>query len=530
MKKEEFRQIFDDTMNDLPEDLLLENIMKTAAETAVETAIETAAETAIETAAETAAKKDTKRHFGILIAAGLAALLLLGAGILLYLKVIQKNNAAHPTEIIYSSEMTEGTQNHAQPVYAEPAALVTPVYPERAQKDTADPKYWDALRAERQIQREAWDVYRGKLTDYYKKSLQVMIAENPNENALCSPANVYLALATLAECADGDTRQEILDTLGVADIEEMRQISYAFFTANYQDDGNLMQRFANSVWLNAGSDFSEAVLETLRDQYFASAFQGTMGDPAYDRALQDWLNEQTGGILREITSDVKLPAPEDGLGVMSLVSTIYFRASWSDEFDESLNTEDLFHGSVSNETLTYMHSDKDMDYYEGEHFGAVFLNLGDSAAMWLILPNEGTEVRALASDEAVLKLIAKDHPGGQKRFTMVHLALPKFDVSTDRDLKDDLREMGIEEAFSAQNADFSALISSGDSVCINKVQNGLRVAVDEEGVTAASFVQITMDRGDGPDGEVDFTLNRPFLYAITSNTGALLFAGIVEQF
>ena len=35
-------------------------------------------------------------------------------------------------------------------------------------------------------------------------------------------------------------------------------------------------------------------LDREREQYRASTFYGKMDDPAYQQALRDWLNEQTG--------------------------------------------------------------------------------------------------------------------------------------------------------------------------------------------------------------------------------------------
>ena len=40
-------------------------------------------------------------------------------------------------------------------------------------------------------------------------------------------------------------------------------------------------------------------LETLAEYYYASSYSGTMGSMEYNKMLQDWLNEQTGGLLKE---------------------------------------------------------------------------------------------------------------------------------------------------------------------------------------------------------------------------------------
>lgn len=55
--------------------------------------------------------------------------------------------------------------------------------------------------------------------------------------------------------------------------------------------------------------------------------------------------------------------------------------------------------------------------------------------------------------------------------------------------------------------------------------------VDEEGCEAAAYTVIMVGAGAEmpPDDEVDFTLDRPFLFAITGEGNLPLFVGVVNQ-
>ena len=56
------------------------------------------------------------------------------------------------------------------------------------------------------------------------------------------------------------------------------------------------------------------------------------------------------------------------------------------------------------------------------------------------------------------------------------------------------------------------------------------MAIDEEGVTAAAYtVMATAEAGEPPEEEVDFILDRPFIFVITNPDGLPLFAGIVNE-
>ena len=56
------------------------------------------------------------------------------------------------------------------------------------------------------------------------------------------------------------------------------------------------------------------------------------------------------------------------------------------------------------------------------------------------------------------------------------------------------------------------------------------MSIDEEGCTATAFTLMAADRMSmPPEEEVDFTLDRPFLFLITGQDGTILFAGVVNQ-
>ena len=59
------------------------------------------------------------------------------------------------------------------------------------------------------------------LETYFPTAARALLSGSQG-NRVCSPLNVYMALAMLAEITDGDTRQEILAVLGSDDLEDLR--------------------------------------------------------------------------------------------------------------------------------------------------------------------------------------------------------------------------------------------------------------------------------------------------------------------
>ena len=88
----------------------------------------------------------------------------------------------------------------------------------------------------------------------------------------------------------------------------------ALWNANYCDDGQLTSILASSLWLNQDIPFVEETMERLAEVYHASSFQGPMGDDAFNKALQDWINQQTGGLLEEQAAGLEM-TPDTALAL-----------------------------------------------------------------------------------------------------------------------------------------------------------------------------------------------------------------------
>ena len=369
--------------------------------------------------------------------------------------------------------------------------------------------------------------YADSLDGFFRSSIPAFLEGEEGANAVCSPLNLYMALALLAEVTDGQTRQQLLSLLNAGGIESLRTQAGHVWNAHYCADSASTCVLANSVWLDTALTYDPDTLQTLADSYYASAFQGDLGSAEMDALLQSWVNEQTGGLLEEQAQNLHME-PET---VLALASTIYYRAKWSSEFSESANTEDVFHSPVGDVTATYMHSTLGYGpYYWGDDFGAVSLGLEDGSRMWLVLPDEGLAPEDILSSGQALDLILGEANDYENQKTLrVNLSLPKFDVTADRRMNEVLQKLGILDAFDPDAADFSPILPE-DDCWLDSVDHAARVAIDEEGVTAAAYTVMMMcGSAMPPEEEMDFTLDRPFLFVITSRDGLPLFAGVVNQ-
>ncbi len=370
--------------------------------------------------------------------------------------------------------------------------------------------------------------YYGKgkdLDGFFKKTISEFLTGAGNENRVYSPLNTYIALSMLAEITAGDSREEILTLLGSESIEALRAQANAVWKANYRNDEKVKSILGSSLWMDEGCEYKQEAVDILKNNYYASTFQGKMGSPDYNKALQSWLNEQTGGLLENHTSKEGF----DSLTVIALVSTVYFNARWHEEFLKSKNTDETFHSPSGDITCEFMHQQIDSEYfYWGENFSAIRKTFTAGGSMRFILPNDGVSVDSLLSDEEALALMTSGDRYKNQEGVCINLSMPKFDVDSSLDLQNGLKNLGVRSCFDVESSDFSPIID-GESLCVRKVSHGARVKLDEEGVVAAAYTLIDAGSNGRPDDEVDFVLDRPFIFVITNSDGLPLFVGVVNQ-
>lgn len=410
-------------------------------------------------------------------------------------------------------------------------ALAQPQYPQMAARP-ADESMQDAYRvwgAAVQAQRDQVKGQSGGMTDYYAKTMAQFLAGEAGENRVYSPLNVYLALAMLAETAEGDSRRQILNLLGVSDLNALREKCSGLWNGVYLDDGAVTSLLANSLWLAEGDRwaYDENTVNALAEHYYASVFEGEMGDAEYDKALQDWINQQTDNLLTEQAGDLAF----DPDTVLALASTICFRAKWQDEFWEEYNRKGVFHTADGDVDVTYMTKSPMMQAWFGDRFTAVSLDLDDGAyKMTFFLPDEDASVDDLIADRQVLALMQGNESAVDSKHVKVNMSIPKFDVVSDQDLIGGLKKLGVTDVFDAGKSDFGGILTEqSEPVWVNKVDHAARVAIDEEGVTAAAYTVMQLCGSAMPEEEIDFTLDRPFMFAITGPGDTILFTGVVEN-
>jgi serine protease inhibitor len=216
--------------------------------------------------------------------------------------------------------------------------------------------------------------------------------------------------------------------------------------------------------------------------------------------INDWVKENThekiDKIINRIDPDV----------VMYLINAIYFNCVWETEFDpKDTRPADFYHedGSLFGK-VEMMHLKSDLNMAGDESFSAVELPYKNGKfSMFLFLPSGQSSLDELT--EALDGASWKSWLAGFSEQEDVILNMPKFTFEYDRSLAADLRNLGLDIAFTDQ-ADVSGI--SPVDLLISDVIHKTYIKVNEEGTEAAAVTSVEMELTPiNPMKEL--TLNRP---------------------
>ena len=323
-------------------------------------------------------------------------------------------------------------------------------------------------------------------------------------NLFFSPYSISIALAMTYAGAEGDTAEEMADTLHFELPEPelhaaFNRLALELQARSEEEDGDEGEPFelsiANSIWAEESYEFLDPFLETLAVNYGAGArLVDFIEDPEGAReTINTWVSDETNERIPDLIPQGVI----DDMTRLVLTNAIYFKASWDEPFPEDATEDGDFH-LLSGETVTapMMHTGgtRTLRYAEGDGFQAIELPYtGNDVAMMVILPEEGSfeDFEASFDAERLGEIVASSQAQA------VSVVLPKFEFSSDVPLKPALTELGMPSAFEPGQADFSGMDGTRD-LYIQDALHKAFVAVDEEGTEAAAATAVVVGVTSAP--------------------------------
>jgi serpin B len=210
-----------------------------------------------------------------------------------------------------------------------------------------------------------------------------------------------------------------------------------------------------------------------------------------------------------------------------LMNAVYFKGDWTKEFDPDDTYRGPFHPPAGGpRNVDFMQKEDTLAFRASQTWQAVEIPYGGGAwAMTVAVPNEGQSLDVLANDLGTLF-----DPAAVWNERVIEVHIPRFELEWERILNDDLKALGMRDAFSASAADFTPMHRDAKQVQLHvrTVKQKTFLKVDEKGTEAAAVTSVEVgvtSAGPGP-----FRADRPFLLAIRERlSGTVLFAGFIVQ-
>ena len=351
----------------------------------------------------------------------------------------------------------------------------------------------------------------------YKTSATVLAQAEANRNF--SPLSLYYALALTATGTAGNTQAEFSQLLGTTDMQALSKQSGNLFRQLYTDNDITQLKLANSLWLREGFKVNDAYVANAVEQFYAWVYNADFTNPEAAIAVARWIAANTNGAI-----EPQITLNRDTM--MLIINTVYFYDEWQEAFAKEETAPDKFFKADGSEvTADFMQKTFGSKvYYKGEGFSHIDLGLKGQGTMAFILPDKDVDMNSFLADAAKLKAAFES---GAEDHAKVILKLPKFKFGSEFELVEALQKLGLNDAF-GDAADFSALSPEGGLYISDVIQQS-HIGLDENGVEAAAYTMIAIAKMSLPIEQekiVELKFDRPFLFGIKAENGALLFIGV----
>lgn len=344
-----------------------------------------------------------------------------------------------------------------------------------------------------------------------------------DQNKMISPVSLYMALAMVAQAASGDTQAELMNLLGEDSAQSLNLSADLINRTIVQENKDALLTIANALWCNKNLGVKDEFKTMVENSYGADVFDVLMNNADTWEQMSQWVSDNTKGTL---VPDFQF----DDLDLLVLMSTIYLKDAWAEPFDKNSNSDDVFtKADGTTVTATYMHkSFLDSTLYLGDSFARFTLQTGTlGAKVHFILPLEGYSANDFLTNPQTFENALL---GGKEETFSVDVSLPTFSFEDEMELNGLLDSLGVHRAFDLDKAEFSN--ATDDDAYLSKVAQQTCISIDEQGIEASGFTEAVIStRGINisHSPKYDFSLDRPFIFAITSANGTVLFVGVVND-
>ncbi|EDW72363.1 uncharacterized protein Dwil_GK20885 [Drosophila willistoni] len=343
-------------------------------------------------------------------------------------------------------------------------------------------------------------------------------------NMVISPASIQSCFTLAFMGAAGSTADELRRglNLGLGDKYNIARAFGEFWTTNcnYGEKGPILKSL-NSLYVNNTLSLQPEFNDLAKDFFRAKAESVNFADAlAVIKQINLWVEQQTDGKIKDLLQPDVVNMETSAI----LINALYFKGKWLKPFTPETTLRDDFYVDLGQRVdVDMMYQEDKFKYVELPELKARAVQLpyeNSDISMLIILPND---ISGLSSLEKMLKTVHL--PDIEQRMSMedVEIAMPKFTIEFDLDLKDILKKLGILEIF-GNKANLSLLFATKKPQRISAAKHRGYIAVNEAGSEAAAVTFMKIVPMMLNMNKKSFKVDHPFVFYIRNNQ-AVFFAG-----
>lgn len=357
--------------------------------------------------------------------------------------------------------------------------------------------------------------------------------EKNEKNILISPFSVSSALSMMANGADNNTLKEMEDVLGGSklSIDDINEYMSYFLSKTPDTDGKRLI-VSNSLWCKDADYFKplDSFLETDKKYYNAEVYK-TNFDNETVNDINSWVNKNTNGMIP--TAVRKSDFNE--FTRMALINTLYFDMEWEKKYEKTIDgkftdIDGNLHSIKEMRSQEYYYYElEDADAFKKPYLNSEYFFVG-------IMPRDKDIVQYVNDLDAEKLSDALTKPYESAEIPLdLHVMIPEFEYDYSTSLPETLKELGINDAFNMDKADFSRLYDPGvtgaEPIYLGDVIHKTRIEVSKEGTKAAAFTMASAMGGGmiTKTKTVNIRLDKPFVYMIVDANNVPLFVGAASK-
>lgn len=349
------------------------------------------------------------------------------------------------------------------------------------------------------------------------------VEKEKGENLIISPLSVTYALSLTANGAMGKTLSEFNALNNNIPVSKMNEYLYST-SLRLSETKDSKVNTSNSIWTEKTTfSINEQFRKAAKNYYSAEVNAVEFSSDSAVNKINEWISKKTDGMIENAVT--KLP---ENLAML-LINTVLFDGIWEEKYSESdiLNLD--FHNySGSTKNIEFLQS-TEYSCFESENGIGFSKAYKDDYRFIAIMPNDEADIYTYASSldiNNIIKAAESSINNGEECVCII----PKFEYSSELELKEILYNMGLETAFTKE-AELSGLGKSDiGPLFISEILHQAKITLDEHGTKAAAATEV-MVTTKGISYTKELLFDRPFFYMITDGTtGIPMFMGITSEF